>query len=204
MSHIRIRRQNNILWLVLDRPPLNILSIEMLDQLSSALRDAARQKPRLIVVMGAGERAFSAGVDVKDHLDGREKEMLRAVYDNCAAFEEVRAQQVPTVALVKGYALGGGCEPGGALRYGHRPRRRHLWSTRNQSGRPATRCRRLFPRSNRLQCYHAPATHGRDGQCARSVPPGPGAPGPLCASFPARRRGIARNAGKLNHSESSR
>jgi enoyl-CoA hydratase/carnithine racemase len=110
MSHIRIRRQNNILWLVLDRPPLNILSIEMLDQLTGALRDAARQKPRLIVVMGAGERAFSAGVDVKDHLDGREKEMLRAVYDNCAAFEEVRAQRVPTVALVKGYALGGGCE----------------------------------------------------------------------------------------------
>jgi enoyl-CoA hydratase/carnithine racemase len=110
MSHIRIRRQSDILWLVLDRPPLNILSIEMLDQLTGALRDAARQKPRLVVVIGAGERAFSAGVDVKDHLDGREKEMLRAVYDNCAAFEEVRAQQVPTVALVKGYALGGGCE----------------------------------------------------------------------------------------------
>ncbi len=110
MSHIRIRRQNNIVWLVLDRPPLNILSIEMLDQLTGALRDAARQKPRLVVVMGAGERAFSAGVDIKDHLDGREKEMLRAVYDSCAAFEEVRAQHVPTVALVKGYALGGGCE----------------------------------------------------------------------------------------------
>ncbi|HLX55627.1 MAG TPA: enoyl-CoA hydratase/isomerase family protein [Ktedonobacteraceae bacterium] len=110
MSHIRVRKQNDILWLVLDRPPLNILSIEMLDQLTDALRDAVEQKPRLIVVMGAGERAFSAGVDVKDHLDGREKEMLRAVYDNCAAFEAVRAQQIPTAALVKGYALGGGCE----------------------------------------------------------------------------------------------
>src|ERR1700726_817511 len=99
MSHIRIRRQNDILWLVLDRPPLNILSIEMLDQLTGALREAVRQKPRLIVVMGAGERAFSAGVDVKDHLDGRDKEMLRAVYDNCAAFEAVRSQQIPTVAL---------------------------------------------------------------------------------------------------------
>lgn len=110
MSHIRIRRQNDILWLVLDRPPLNILSIEMLDQLTDALHDAVRQKPRLIVVMGAGERAFSAGVDVKDHLDGHDKEMLRAVYDNCAAFEAVRSQHIPTVALVKGYALGGGCE----------------------------------------------------------------------------------------------
>lgn len=110
MSHIRIRHQNDILWLILDRPPLNILSIEMLDQLTAAMREAIRHKPRLIVMMGAGERAFSAGVDVRDHLEGREKEMLRAVYDNCAAFEAVRAQHIPTVALVKGHALGGGCE----------------------------------------------------------------------------------------------
>jgi cyclohexa-1,5-dienecarbonyl-CoA hydratase len=36
--------------------------------------------------------------------------MLRAVYDNCAAFEELRSHNIPTVALVKGHALGGGCE----------------------------------------------------------------------------------------------
>ena len=110
MSHIRIRHQNDILWLFLDRPPLNILSIEMLDQLTAAMSEAIKQQPRLIVMMGAGERAFSAGVDIRDHLDGREKEMLRAVYDNCAAFEAVRAQHIPTAALVKGHALGGGCE----------------------------------------------------------------------------------------------
>ncbi len=110
MSHIRIRHQNDILWLILDRAPLNILSIEMLDQLTAAMREAIMHQPRLIVMMGAGERAFSAGVDVRDHLDGREKEMLRAVYDNCAAFEAVRAQHIPTAALVQGHALGGGCE----------------------------------------------------------------------------------------------
>ncbi len=82
----------------------------MLDQLTSAMRDAVKHAPRLIVITGAGERAFSAGVDIHDHLHGREKEMLRAVYDNCAAFEELRAQHIATVALVKGYALGGGCE----------------------------------------------------------------------------------------------
>jgi cyclohexa-1,5-dienecarbonyl-CoA hydratase len=74
------------------------------------MRDAIMHQPRLIVMMGAGERAFSAGVDVRDHLEGREKEMLRAVYDNCAAFEAVRAQHIPTAALVQGHALGGGCE----------------------------------------------------------------------------------------------
>jgi enoyl-CoA hydratase/carnithine racemase len=110
MSNVRIRLHNDILWLILDRPPLNILSIEMLDQLTAAMRDAIKHPPRLVVITGAGERAFCAGVDIRDHLDGREKEMLRAVYDNCAAFEELRSQHIPTVALVKGHALGGGCE----------------------------------------------------------------------------------------------
>src|SRR6266699_2595200 len=110
MPDLHIRRHNNILWLILDRPPLNILSIEMLDQLTAAMRQAIKNAPHLIVITGAGECAFCAGVDVRDHLNGREQEMLRAVYDNCAAFEELRAQHIPTAALVKGHALGGGCE----------------------------------------------------------------------------------------------
>ena len=110
MSHLRIRLHKDILWLILDRPPLNILTIEMLDQLTAVMRDAVKHPPRLVVITGAGERAFCAGVDIRDHLDGRETEMLRAVADNCAAFEELRAQHIPTVALVKGHALGGGCE----------------------------------------------------------------------------------------------
>jgi len=99
-----------MLWLILDRPPLNILTIEMLDQLTAAMQVAVEHPPRLVVITGAGERAFCAGVDIRDHLDGREAEMLRAVHDNCAAFEELRAYGIPSVALVKGYALGGGCE----------------------------------------------------------------------------------------------
>ena len=110
MSYLRIRLHKNILWLILDRPPLNILSIEMLDQLTGAMRNAIKTMPRLVVITGAGERAFCAGVDIRDHLEGREVEMLHAVRDNCAAFEELRTHAIPTVALVKGHALGGGCE----------------------------------------------------------------------------------------------
>ena len=82
MSNLRIRHHNDILWLISDRPPLNILSIALLDQLTAALRDAMKNPSRLIVLTGAGKRAFCAGVDINDHLDGREVEMLRAVRDN--------------------------------------------------------------------------------------------------------------------------
>ncbi|HEY0756198.1 MAG TPA: enoyl-CoA hydratase/isomerase family protein [Ktedonobacteraceae bacterium] len=109
MSHVRTRLQSGILWLMLDHPPLNILSLELLEQLNIALREAQILQPRLLVLMGAGERAFSAGVDVRD-LDGREQELLRAVEENCAALVELRARGIATAALVKGVALGGGCE----------------------------------------------------------------------------------------------
>src|SRR5260370_19472084 len=110
MSQVHIRHGSDMLWMILDRPPLNILTIEMLDQLTATMRAAIEHPPRLVVITGAGERAFCAGVDIHDHLDGREVEMLRAVRDNCAAFEELRAHSIPSVALVKGHALGGGCE----------------------------------------------------------------------------------------------
>ncbi|HXX78967.1 MAG TPA: enoyl-CoA hydratase/isomerase family protein [Ktedonobacteraceae bacterium] len=110
MSNVHVRLHNGFYWLILDHPPLNILSIEMIDQLTSAMLAAIKYPPRLMVFTGAGERAFCAGVDIRDHLDGREKEMLRAVYDNFAAFEQLRSHKIPTVALVQGHALGGGCE----------------------------------------------------------------------------------------------
>src|SRR2546425_13079814 len=99
MSNVHVRLHNDILWLILDRPPLNILSIEMLDQLTAAMRDAVKHAPRLIVITGVGEGAFRAGVAIHDYLRDREKEMLRAVYDKCESLEELRAQHIPTGAL---------------------------------------------------------------------------------------------------------
>src|SRR2546421_12340245 len=107
MSHLRIRLHEDILWLILDRPPLNILNIAMLDQLTTAMRHAIKNSPRLIVITRAGERAFCAGVDIHDHLDGREVEMLRVLRANCAAFEELHAHNIPTLALIQGRALSG-------------------------------------------------------------------------------------------------
>ena len=58
MSNVRIRLHNGFFWLILDHPPLNILSIEMLDQLTTAMHDAIKHPPRLVVISGAGDRAF--------------------------------------------------------------------------------------------------------------------------------------------------
>ena len=100
-----------LLRITINRPPLNILNLATLRALTSALRQARQDRQtRLVVLTSAGERAFCAGVDIRDHLPGKDAEMIEAVQENYRAFTELATASISTVALVKGLALGGGCE----------------------------------------------------------------------------------------------
>jgi cyclohexa-1,5-dienecarbonyl-CoA hydratase len=91
----------------LRRPPLNILTLDMLEELGAAL-DAAASHPTLkaLVLSGAG-KAFCAGVAVEDHVGARARRMLDAFHD---VFRRLRALDCVTIAAVQGPALGGGAE----------------------------------------------------------------------------------------------
>lgn len=107
--HIQLRA--GLLRITINRPPLNILDLVTMRALTAALRRAREDRQtRLVVLTSEGERAFCAGVDIRDHLPGKDAEMIAAVQDNYGAFAELAAASIPTVALVKGLALGGGCE----------------------------------------------------------------------------------------------
>lgn len=100
-----------LLRLSINRPPLNILDLPTLKALTTALRQARTDgQTRLIVLTSEGERAFCAGVDVHDHLPGKDAEMIAAIQGQYQAFAELTAAGIPTVALAKGLTLGGGCE----------------------------------------------------------------------------------------------
>jgi len=92
----------------INRPPLNILNSETLVELTMAL-EKARSDPAifLVVISGAGDRAFSAGVDIRDHLPDKVSSTL-SVFNK--VFYTLRGLDKPTVAVVNGVALGGGCE----------------------------------------------------------------------------------------------
>jgi enoyl-CoA hydratase/carnithine racemase len=110
MPDIHIRSHKDLLWLILNRPPLNPLSTEMLEQLTTAIYKALKDSPRLVVLTGTGERAFCAGVDLPDDSDEQRALLLRAAQRLNEAFAELRARSIPTVALVKGSVFGAGCE----------------------------------------------------------------------------------------------
>ncbi|MBV9613898.1 MAG: enoyl-CoA hydratase/isomerase family protein [Ktedonobacteraceae bacterium] len=110
MSDIHVRLHNSILWLLLDRQPLNPLTTAMLETLANSIHQSIKLSPRLIVITGMGEQAFCAGVDLPDDSDKQRAELLQAARNTEIAFDEFHLHRVPTVALLKGSVFGPGCE----------------------------------------------------------------------------------------------
>jgi len=92
----------------INRPPLNILNVETLLELSLALEKAKNDASlSVVVITSVGDRAFSAGVDIKDHLPEKVSSTLN-VFNK--VFYTLESLDKPTIAVVNGLALGGGCE----------------------------------------------------------------------------------------------
>lgn len=106
MSKITLRQDEHAWRITLADPPLNILDIAMLRELRDALREV--REDRAFLIIGAeGEKAFSAGASVQDHMGDRIEPMLSAFHE---CFRILHKLDLVSVALVKGVALGGGCE----------------------------------------------------------------------------------------------
>ena len=105
---IGLHRQGRSATLTLSRPPLNILDLPTLQALERGLGGLARDRDLdLLLVRGAGERAFSAGVAVQDHVGDKIGPALAAFH---GAIRLLRGLDAITVACVRGHCLGGGLE----------------------------------------------------------------------------------------------
>lgn len=108
---IHLTRIEELALVTLDRPEvLNALNFDLLRDLAAALDQAAAGDARALLITGAGDRAFCAGADVKE-LMGRS---LRGQRDGAAfgqnVFAKLDAFPTPSIALINGYAFGGGLE----------------------------------------------------------------------------------------------
>jgi cyclohexa-1,5-dienecarbonyl-CoA hydratase len=99
--------QEGVAHLTLNRPPVNVLHIPMLHQLDTALEALSRNTDVRVLILQAEGKMFSAGVDVADHTADKVDEMIPLFNRVCVSLVEF---PVPTIAVVHGHALGGGCE----------------------------------------------------------------------------------------------
>lgn len=107
-SAIRVQREGRVATLTVDRPPLNILDMEALAALGGAVSGLREETElQLVVVRGAGAKAFCAGVSVQDHTPDKVPEMLSRFH---GALNAVRGLPALTLAAVHGHCLGGGME----------------------------------------------------------------------------------------------
>lgn len=106
---IRYSVENRVARVVFARPPLNIFDIAMMREIERALTDAMGRREAVAVVFSAveGSRSFSAGVSVEEHQSETIYQMLESFH---AIFRTMEQLSKPTVAVVDGAALGGGCE----------------------------------------------------------------------------------------------
>ena len=88
---------------------LNALSFDLLDGLADELdRLDADDACRAIVITGAGTRAFAAGADIKEL--AIQTPITLTVENRFGVWDRIGAVRTPTIAAVRGVALGGGCE----------------------------------------------------------------------------------------------
>jgi enoyl-CoA hydratase/carnithine racemase len=110
VTSIQMVHRGNIRRITINRPPLNLLDVPTLLALAAALATTAQhQQTRLVALMGAGDVAFSAGVD-PEQLPERREALRSALMEVVRAFYALTARHISTVALLQGQALGTGCE----------------------------------------------------------------------------------------------
>ncbi|HET9481506.1 MAG TPA: enoyl-CoA hydratase/isomerase family protein [Candidatus Polarisedimenticolia bacterium] len=101
-------REGRVGYLTIDRPPLNILTIDAFHRMSAALDGLLEPEPvDILVIRSALARAFSAGADVAEHRPDSAPRMLEAFH---GVARRLWSMPVVSVAAVRGLALGGGME----------------------------------------------------------------------------------------------
>ena len=107
-KNILLEKKDGVAKLTINKPPLNILDIDTLEEMNQALTELRTDDEiKVVVITGAGEKAFSAGVAVGDHLGENLPKMVEVFHRLFILLVEV---DKPTIAVVNGIALGGGCE----------------------------------------------------------------------------------------------
>lgn len=109
---LRDELEPGIVRLTFNRPDkLNALSTPTIRALEAALDAiAADSAVRVVILTGAGERAFVAGADIAEYRGNRPQAFAAYQFESRRVFDKLEALPQPTIAAVRGYALGGGFE----------------------------------------------------------------------------------------------
>ncbi len=112
MEAIRYEQKGNLAFVTLDRPSaMNAFNYDMLVELGQ-ITESVRINPdiRVVIFTGSGDRAFSVGADLKERKTLTDLQVKRNLYKIGEVFSAIENLPQPTIAMMNGFAFGGGME----------------------------------------------------------------------------------------------
>ncbi len=112
MAFIIVEKREFVALLTINKPEgLNALDTSVLKELSDSLDALEKDRDlRVLIVTGAGDRAFVAGADIAEMAELTQEEAVSFARAGHVTMNKLSSFPMPTIAAVNGYALGGGFE----------------------------------------------------------------------------------------------
>lgn len=108
---VEFSRQDEFAIITLNRPEaLNALSFDIVRQIGEAIDETAASDARCLLITGAGERAFCAGADISEFMGRTVQQEIADTERGQNTFARLDSLRIPSLAVINGFALGGGLE----------------------------------------------------------------------------------------------
>ena len=105
---VEIEINENIGIITISNPPVNSLSVDLIDDMNNVV-DNIPKDIKVLIFKGYG-KGFCAGADLKERANMSDSESIKVVNSYNLLFNKIDSISCPTIALIHGYALGGGLE----------------------------------------------------------------------------------------------
>jgi enoyl-CoA hydratase len=111
-QNIAVSIEEKIALITMNRPRvLNAINMDTLRELYSAIHHVnGLDGTKVVILTGAGDKAFAAGADIKDLVNWDVFEALQFAQLGCQVMEALENMEKPVIAAINGLAVGGGCE----------------------------------------------------------------------------------------------
>ena len=110
-AYINFEIQANIALITVDRPPVNALNLQVLDEIKAVLGELSSTSDLgAVIITGGGGKAFMAGADISMFSEMGREEGVDVSKSTQDVFSTVEAFDLVVIAAVSALALGGGCE----------------------------------------------------------------------------------------------